>query len=1379
MAETNQEVGGEGQTAPEPDVVVSSEAQQAGGILGGVRKAFGLGESTPKPQILVQAGRGQPVRVEQVEPAQSEASQEKQAWARSLWQKKADGGVLTPEQELLVAKGIPPVEGGAEGPGQPEQENPEFRDPKYRARRIATALVEIDTMEAEQREANVEVNGQYCEQLTVYANADQALQQNAAITEIERGLEVFDQNYIDSDPNRTPTEKEALGQLLNNLDAAEAEHKRYEETLKLKDEVPSLFSNKGWKEQQDRLNQLQNRITSIEQEIADADFLARRRAEQVEVQAEITRLEEGIRQIQQQEEREIFSEPSEWEKNLEEQDRQIRSEDLPADLPLFSEVSTVLQEQERLRKANDASFNEDIYRQSKEIVGWYFQEAGRLGMLFVLDQELDFEFPQYMKDLGLQPAKDPYGREQYAQRMILNQARDLIRTNIESRLNENSRQYVESQNAWEDLEETGRFTPAQREQFRGVGAEYMRRAYEQMRVSLTNLVHLKERLKLQTNLIRGRIEEADYDGKLARIPRDIVQINRVYGEWNFGIEAKLRHEMESRALAEQSRPLFRETYFQIELEGENSREVELAAEQAAEHITSSTGSYSLDAVRQRRDLLIRAIEDKREVLARETGGVKDKTDALVERIKRVALNKLDFFILHWLAQNLRMDEYGDYFEQTVMQDGTSRLKVIPSMSDGLEGLAILYLLTPEYRLFFQPGGFRNQLNESDAQSYLRELRQDQLVDTLMGFELKGENWAGKTKTLQDLMSIQSTDQFLKYFQEHKKTDADSQHPAARLERARQKYQQVLKDAQASSTDPEALVRLRETRDLLAFEQNRYQTAKNRVKNAVTEAIRVMDITGESARLASPTIIMDNGDHISVEDAALFYKFAIFEAARAYGRQYGAEDNQSLIRWRSGMWIDRWEKAGLDRSKASREFKAGGKEENYNKLPVTLKEGWEETGLTEGEWKEFEDAAALLRKDGYKAKLKVQVRQKDGSYKQEELTFAEIIKKPELQPVLSNFLADYKSSNNQLNDRYIRRQAARGRLESVKNILTRLGLKKPIEGNAQTVLNKYTELIEASRQLDAELTRLTYYEATHASLDKVKTTRDGRTIYQDSAFSADRVEYGYQGKPWGIGRAQHRKAFVYTNYRRTAPRAIDLVHAIPFTLTSLAKESASDDILSFFWDLNRLEKDDNWTLMTFAMRNKDAWFVGSKMDGGDMDLARGEWKQWTFLEKPLTDANSLLGIFDVVHIGDLETLAQRINEKATELTLEQKEKIEKHFREVTLSRFKPIIEGTEKQLTNDRQALGSGAGFEENEKFALRFLEYIMSEKHPSEEHAGREQGGWESYEEIQPILRVIVAPDSYIPGSSIWDEVWRKITPGHNPRIPSRAPEPTYLSMAA
>lgn len=1355
----------------EPNVGKVTEFPQPKGLLARFTAINGMFHREPQAQVLVSPDKQSP-RAENTRPVEPIQSTNEDLLKLPIKERFRYVETLPEDQKLEAIRSL----------------NLEMRGGAIMApKNLAINLIRINTLSADEMEisANVEAYADNCEQLDIYANAKKTLDENNEITDLRKQLIASDEAYINSrvytNPALADAEKKALRQLLNNLDAAELDKQRFETTLQLRIANPksTFFSEKGWKDQEKKLADTVIRITAIQGEIADPVFIKTRSDAKVQAEKAIQEIKDKADKDEEDKLEQVLGEPDKFEedeikKNKEslmpdDVDRQWFFESLKeAGLDNFSTVLGLLTKQEELRKNSDPTFSQEGYDLAKEAVGIYFQEAGDLGMLFDIDQDLDSDFGKYAKALGVLPT-DP--REQM-RGITLSEFRAFVRSNIASKPGE-----VESVESWEDIEGTG-ISKTQIAQFSGVRGEYVRRAYEQMRVSFNNLVKHKARLDLQTSLIRGKITQEDYDIKLRKIRGEML-VDRTNGEWNFGFEAGIRQELFKQAWEEQAKPLFHETeYGHIVLEGENSREIELAAEQAAEYITNTAGTYSLEAVQQRREYLIRAIVAKTPELEREAGS-KSKTDELVNRIRQVALNKLDFFILEWLAITLRMPEWSSYFEQTVMQEGTDRLKKVPTMNDGLMGLAIWHWLKPEYRLYFNPQGFKNQLSSSAGQNYLRELLRGKLTETLMGYELKGEGSKAKTAILQKLMKVQSTEEFLTYFDEHNLDDVNSQHPKAKLDRAEAKYQAALKKAQSSPTpSPEDLLKLGEARAERTFEQRRFQTAEDRVKNAVTEAIKFMDLTGESARLGGPIIRMDNGDYIRVDDAKLFYKFAILqtdhgEQVDIAGKKYRVQDNESLIRWRSRMWIDAWKKAGLDRVKADVEYQKIVKRAYGKQTPPTfmlsLQEGFQETGLTPKEWLSFQAAVKEIKEKGITAEINKE-------------KFEDIIKRPELQGLLSNYIADYKSSNNQLNDEYLRIQAFKGRVGTIKSLLAKLRLTEPVTGTPQQVTRVYTQRVEDSRSFDSEMEKLVYFEATHGLVKEIQQEQNdegnwinikdskGQDLYA-YPFSPDRIDYAHQGNSWGINRAQHRKAFDYTQLDRTTPRAVDLIHAIPLSLSSLSQESGSDDILNMFWDMNRMEKDDNWTLMTFAHRTKDAWFIGSKMDGGDVDIERGEGKQWTFLEKPLVDSNGLWKLIQgkVPGITLEKALEALFSNPDKYLGESGKEELVEEFMKI-LGRFRPIVNGAEKLFTNDRQALGSGAGFEENEKFGLRFLEWLISEK----QGGGREQGGVAAYEEVVGIIKLITKPDGYRKGSSIWDEVWRKITPGHNPRLSSRPPTPTY-----
>lgn len=632
-------------------------------------------------------------------------------------------------------------------------------------------------------------------------------------------------------------------------------------------------------------------------------------------------------------------------------------------------------------------------------------------------------------------------------------------------------------------------------------------------------------------------------------------------------------------------------------------------------------------------------------------------------------------------------------------------------------------------------------------------------------------------------------------------------------------------AKRDAVTPEDLARVRVARKMLAKEQNKHQDIRRKAESAFDTADTVLNIFGEAAYLGAPSIIMENGDvvmnddfaressgftkeaekrfqnltkkqagtslsnkekkdleslqqvkdsyekliqkrgdFISINDYKIAQKYAILQAGQglivvtdASNKQYRIDDNLAMIRYRAKKWIKRWKDAGLDRSQTPREFDItitlpdGTK----TKTMVKLAAGFEETGLTQAEWDAFQKTDKQFKEKGYQMDV-------------EGIKLADIKKKDELEPVLNNFLVDYKSSESEINDPYVIENAARGRMVSIANIRKRLGFsgRQRLEGTTQQQIDEYTQRVEDSRSFDAELERLAYFAATHDLSQPPMMTERGKPVYK---FSADRIDYGYQRQSWGVKRLHHLKAFWYTNLRRTVPRAADLVHAMPFSLTSLRRELAFDSFLQMCWEVGRMESIDNPALVAMGNRHQD---MGVIRGGGEGSISDREWKKvWGFFEKPLVDANSAWTLMQIVANKDTRDSLESVLKGTSRIDLDTREKIINHLQEVTFSRFVPILVATEKSMGEDRQALSAGSGYEENNKFALRFLEWLMSEKSGDD----RGQGGLKVQPEIVDIIKLITMPNSYRKGASLWDEFWRKQTPSHNPRLPDKIPLPTLI----
>ncbi|MEK7616562.1 MAG: hypothetical protein AAB414_00715 [Patescibacteria group bacterium] len=1271
----------------------------------------------------------------------------------------------------------------------PETElNPEGKKPEE----VVSIMQRIDTEEAATRETHKEVFQQACDVLKTYAHKSKLLDLDTKTINLERELDRADQAVIDQVDTQNPRQGMVLQGLLDSLDSTEEELTRVVNTLG-DDQYEGLFSKEGWEQFKKTREKLQQEKTNFEQQITGMtpqNFLAERNQKKNAIRQAKEKAVEDDRVDREKAIKEQRAEPEKWELELE----QLLLQDAEPTITqpgktTFAEQLEFFREQQKLKDTGDPNFQQQDLDQAREGLSWYLHQARRVGVFDDLEERLDHKYQEWASSLlphremsQLDMLTDSPGR---LTQKTFAEIEDEIIEYFSALLDNNKSQYVEHSARWDLLQRRG-LTSAARQALQGIRGEFIKRAQAQIEDSLLNF--------------------------------DLP--DRISGEWNVHrIERVITERRERQALEAGIEPWFREeSYYRIKLLGNTRQEIELGADQAAENITQSATTFDISAIQQRMEMLLKALREKSTDLQRSERISKKDADDLIVQMEDSVTNKIDFFILNWAGENLQMDLFNSFLEQRMRIRGVEKLRQMPSMNDGLVGIALSLLLSDQYRLYYRPQGFKGQLFDDDTtHKYLRDLLEEQLISKLMEYELKGgiDEKTGRedeerTRARANLTTVTTADQFLSNFERREAPDI-------RLKRISEDYKQDSKEVEGKKENNQAtfedLARLRVARKVLASEQSRFQEVKRRATSAFGIAAQVMNIFGEAAELGSPSIKMDNGDYIRVDDAVLFYKYVILQAAKEYGEQYGAEDNLAFIRWRSRMWIDRWKNAGLNRANTDNKFHIT--LTNGRTIPIELQRGFEETGLSKEEWSAFQDAVKKIRESGYNATIKIKVRQQDGTYQEEEKRFEEIIKMDSLRPVNNNFLADYKSSESQINNEVVLEQVAKGKLPAIRNVLRRLGLtgRQGIEGNTtQQRIDNLTQMIEDSRSLYAELERLAYFEATHGL--PTEEILDPRML----PFSADRIDYGFQNQSWGVKRLHYLKAFWYTNLRRTVPRGVDLIHAMPFSMGSLSQEMTFENILELALNVNTktngMESVDNPALTMFADRHKDLVYLRTSSEGG-VDLEKG--RIWGFLEKLLVDANALWAVIEGVMPGVTpEQAVLMLTRGLKELTENNKEKIVNALWNEGrghLGRFAPIVQGTEKLYGEDRQALSSGAGFDENEKFALRFLEWLLSEKRATEEHAEREEAGMEAYSEVADIIRFITSPGSYravyktadgrsvhkvvdkevyrVEGDhqeftkdklvldleksfSIWDEVWRKLTPSHNIRLPVRAPEPTY-----
>lgn len=1404
----------------EPKVVVRSEVRPPGVLSRLFRRGPNSqmevlvkpGESAPKVGIL--SSEYDPAKIEQYTPkiegmhvVYSDPDTGKEV---ARIPRIAGGASLSPEAEKLLEKAK-------------ERE----ADPQY----WMSSFLDLHNLPKAEREARKDEYAQVCRRLAVFAHDKKIFGNSPEVTIIEEQLTDLEKREIETG-TRTEEEKEQLQDLLDFFSAQQRELIRVRNSLDLKKKDPKIFTKTKWDELADREKELIVEIDTLKTEVTSkvsSDFLKNRekliaKIAEATTQAKFDENEKNLKQL-----RELQDKPDQAEIDLEKgllEDKLITER--PPNTPKLPELLTRLHNLEERRKEGALGFDEIQLAKDRISLAWYLQEARRLGVLSDLEERLDKDYHRFVELLSPHVEVDAEsGRRRVVSGKVFSEVQDEIIESLESLLDKTKVQYVERGRSWE-LHRRDGVSQVDIKQLQGIREEFVRRAFPQMEDSLFNMS-------------KGRAG---------------FRTNRIPGEWNvYKLEKSIREEKEGQQARERTAPLFRhEHYYTIDLIGRNREEVERGADQAADYIIRSATTFSLEVVRQRMELLTQGIERTKGIIESEVGS-EEEAKKIVLEIQRAITNKLDFFILDWLSGNLLMDQFASYYSDRLRQDGDQKLKAIPAMNDGQTGLAIHWLLNPMYNLYHRPQGFKGQLYDDDqTHRYMRVLMGKQIIKKLMEYELKGSRSKLKDgptldEYLQqfdrkgviptgiipaDMIPVDAEGEKIRFFQDLSKEDnskllnhlsaffesldlqtqkalLETLTPDQRVKIRSLQYNRVLGTVKGKTTvTSEDLVMVREVRKRLAEEQNYRQAIKGKAESAFITADRVLNIFGESAFLNAPSIVMENGpeiktkdgeiikrgDFMSIFDIAQVYKYAILSAdqgviTESNGTKYkirvnNIQDNLALIRSRAQAWIRKAKRNGYDRSKTNRDVVID--LPGDQKAIVKLAAGFEETGLTEAQLQALKDADQKLREKGYQAVIN-------------GVKFEGILKMDELQPVLNNFLADYKSSMSEINEPLVIEQAARGRFPSIANIRKRLGFKglERVQGTTQQAIDEYTQRAEDTRSFDAEVERLVYFLATHDLNKPLKTKADqpiterGKPLYE---FSANRVDYGYQ-RSWGVKRLHHLKAFWYTNLRRTVPRGVDLIHALPFTLTALSREMAFDNFLQMCWEVDKMESIDNPSLVMMGERHKSLVYLRSKGEGTISEGQGGLDKAWGWFEKWLVDANGLwkeikgAGITIDALMRKLKDVDNPKLESDPIGSNEAEELVDAIMK--ALGRFQPLLAGTEKLLGEERQALSAGSGYEENEKIIFRFSEWLLSSKGGD----AREQGGSIVQKEIKDILRLLATPGTFTPGRvyqgepegnknvilsespSILEEAMRKLTTSHNPRLPLRVPSPSYELLLA
>lgn len=1305
----------------------------------------------------------------------------------NIWRRFLPGsGAQTPEEVVVEEEEITPVSesepaaggvgngsegrggnggggGGRNGPerlggpggGGPEWWKPEgIDDNEWRGLepddKATLAITHIENLTFEDRDLpeNLDRYEQAKKVLRFYAEKDKIAKLTVAMVKEEERLVDFDnreiEGYEESDQQVDLNEfQEELTSYLYLLDRSEKERSRQEEfqqwLLNTGDginpvSIPSVFK-KSWDDTSDKLagairnvNTARANITQRTQ-AGNPGFLVGRDNLKREIEANIAILKRELKEAEKErDERELWGEQEEWERDQEirrirekVQSLNLSPETLPDFAKSYSQLKEFITNQEEYKQLSHPRYREQALESAYQIKEWYFWQARELGMFNDLDSKAASKFQELARRI-LETQSIPLSVEEALTDEEIAKYADLV-----------------EKNSWSNRN-MQRLTSEERERFAGIRRDIFYRAFEKVRGSV---VDMAEKLSdIQRGLRAGAslsdaMREAEW-----QIQPDAVAL---LGEIDIlGLDRNIR---ETYAREKESDLLYVDhQQLGIELTGRTRREIEIGANNFINSVIQTATSIDLGTIQNKLRFLESAILSKADVLRISERITETKAREILSEINLSVQVKGALYILNELADNIQMAEYSSFFEQTVMRGGYGKLQEIMTMESGKVAYAIYLLQLPQFRILYMPEGFKGQMaNDRITQDYLRNKIFDQILNQLMQFELM----AGKDKD--DLLRAGSMENFAKLFEKIK-------NPTDTLKVARVAFEDVNK------RQDQALIQ--SARRELTIARSKYEESRRRATSALDTAKRVLNVFGEAAYLGPPTIKMDNGDQIGTQDLILAHTFIFKEVMKKsvakYEQQLGVdfEDNYlAIVRWRGYQWTRnfQWKENSQEEDsvvKAEVEKKDGG----MTTVSFKLKEGFEEFGWTEEEWGEYQYYVDIIREQGFNAVIFGQ-------------KFGDIIKQDELKPVLNNFFAVYESAKDTVSNPEVARDAARGDQPWVFKFLKRLGLdwNGALIGEApEERKDDLTQLIANSTFLHDMCEDLVYYQGiripkTREENGELVNIKDpGGNIIYDDHFTTYRVRYGYQGLSWGIKRLQYLRAHQLTNSRAMIGRWLDGVPFLPARLYSLSQESGFDNFLEMVWNLNK-EGVDNYTLMTFAYRNKNALNMMITTQSSIDDKGEMNWRFW---DKPTVDIATLwVGIRTFLQDKPKTKVKEYIKNPKLFNSILYIDKV-KLINEIimkVLGRAEPPMTAADKTLAQDRMAGGAGLAVEQTDKFMLRFWKRWLLTKRAGDR---RGQGGLTANESEEEAIKFITAEGSYNGEISLFDEGWRKVRSSRDPGLP-------------
>lgn len=825
----------------------------------------------------------------------------------------------------------------------------------------------------------------------------------------------------------------------------------------------------------------------------------------------------------------------------------------------------------------------------------------------------------------------------------------------------------------------------------------------------------------------------------------------------------------------------------VELTGENEEDVDKGIDEYIDNLLYGSGAFDIQTVYGKMNQLGEAIERASlrlkfkelspQVSLKEESDYREK----YSNKRRQTFNRILFPLTQHSENNLDTENTAGLLKREALRDldknGYESYRELIKDPDVFLSMHELYT---EFSLYFTPVGHKGQLvNKTPAQYFLREQLRELLIDKVMNQQFRGDaNRLTRRMTDLDIKTL-----FVRR--------EGNLFKGLTLKEALDKAREAFKNATTTQEK-------RSARDRLKLAKREFYGRQKEVQVKVNLAIAAMDSLGESARLGAPSVIMDNGDYIRMDDMNLAGKFATLEEAKKIG------DSQALIRWRKRMWVASWKEAGLDRKEARTIYRERIQKEYRDidqrapQFMLDLIEGFEETGYTKGEWQAFQKAWKALRKDGYNAVLAEREEQDEqGNPVKVSIRFEDVLKMDELKPVLNNFISNYAGARETFLNPIAIREAKKGNDPYLLKILKRLDQSGRAkfsdldiaweEGKLEHVTPEqlkelFEDAISDTLIFDTTIYTLTRHMATRPRLKDAAgefiKDNEGNFVYptdnpldndhldQNNYFTSNNLDYGFPGLTWLFKRLRSLPDYYATNKRERISRGIELMPWISTHLVSLSEYLACDNLTEMIWEFNKGFVD-QWVLTTFPEQ-----ILSAQTWRGFGETAINEKNEVYFglFDKILVDADTLLATFTgqpyVNWMEDKKLFADTVKSTKYKSFIES---VVKHLEE-TVGRIKPLDGARERSLGQFRSAAGSNVGRELNELFGLKIAEWLISEKQGDR----REQAGIIAYGLVKNIIKFLMLRDTYEKGTSLWEERFGKYTSSRNAGLPTAPPLPVF-----